>query len=233
MKTLRIIFVLSGWLSCASASAQEIASSYYATHDVKLTANPQSSFWREVKPLVMERDRYGKSVAGHRTEIRARWTNRNLYFLFVCPYDALYLKPNPTTKVETNDLWDWDVAEIFIGADFDNIKRYREFEVSPLGQWVDLNIDLSAEPKVIDERWNSGFTSRARLDQQRKVWFVEFCLPLTSITSRAAKVGDEFRINFYRIQGPPPAARYYLAWQPVNNDSYHTPEAFWRLRLEK
>ena len=66
----------------------------------------------------------------------------NLYFLFICPYDELYLKPAPTTRQETNELWNWDVAEVFISANFRDIKLYKEFEVSPQGEWVDLDIDL-------------------------------------------------------------------------------------------
>ena len=42
----------------------------------------------------------------------------NLYLLYVCPYEELYLKPSPVTKVETNELWNWDVAELFIGSRF-------------------------------------------------------------------------------------------------------------------
>ena len=53
-----------------------------------------------------------------RTEVRTRWTAQNLYFLFVCPYAQLNLRPNPKTSTETYGLWNWDVAEVFIGADF-------------------------------------------------------------------------------------------------------------------
>ncbi len=53
-----------------------------------------------------------------RTEVRTRWTAQNLYFLFVCPYEQLNLRPNPKTSTETYGLWNWDVAEVFIGADF-------------------------------------------------------------------------------------------------------------------
>ena len=44
--------------------------------------------------------------------------------------------------IETNELWNWDVAEVFIGSDFKNIRRYKEFEVSPQAEWVDLDINL-------------------------------------------------------------------------------------------
>ena len=65
----------------------------------------------------------------------------HLYLLFICPYTELNLKPDPTTSVETPRLWNWDVAEAFIGSDYERIGRYKEFQVSPQGEWVDLDID--------------------------------------------------------------------------------------------
>lgn len=45
------------------------------------------------------------------------------------------------------------------------------------------------------------------------------------------KKGLEMRLNFYRIQGPPPD-RKFLAWQPTGSPNNHVPEAFGRLRME-
>jgi hypothetical protein len=55
--------------------------------------------------------------------VRSRWTKNNLYLLFVCKYEELHLKTEPATDRETNALWNWDVAEAFIGSDFANIRR--------------------------------------------------------------------------------------------------------------
>jgi len=43
---------------------------------------------------------------------------KNLYFLFTCPYEELHLKPSPNIQKETNELWNWDVAEVFVGSYF-------------------------------------------------------------------------------------------------------------------
>ena len=48
---------------------------------------------------------------------------------------------------------------------------------------------------------------------------------------KAPKNGVETRINLYRCQGKP-ADRNYINWQTVNNETFHTPEAFGRLRLD-
>ncbi|HZN10308.1 MAG TPA: hypothetical protein VFC61_01450, partial [Blastocatellia bacterium] len=58
----------------------------------------------------------------------------------------------------------------------------------------------------------------------------EMRLPLAKIDRRPPRPGLEMRVNFYRIQGPPPRRRF-VAWQPTGGDSYHVPEKFGRLRL--
>ena len=57
-------------------------------------------------------------------------------------------------------------------------------------------------------------------------------IPFDKIDKRAPKVGNELRINFYRLQGPPPN-RKGIAWQPTNSASYHVPEAFGLMKLMK
>ena len=180
----------------------------------------------------MANDPYGSPVPGHRTEIRTRWTGRNLYVLFICPYDKLYLKPDPVTGTETNKLWDWDVAEVFIGSDFDNITRYKEFEISPQGEWVDLDIDRKHPLPGGGVSWNSGFHFKTRIDAPRKTWYGEMQIPFESISSAPPQPGQKFRVNFYRIEGPPPD-RLELSWQPTHSRSFHVPESFGTLELTR
>jgi hypothetical protein len=206
--------------------------SKYRSSDFELTADASAPQWKEATAVSADRDRYGQPVAGHRTEIRSRWTSGHLYFLFVCPYEKLNLRLDPPSPSETNKLWEHDVAEVFIGADFQNIQRYREFQVSPRGEWVDLDIDRSKPNFANGWTWNSGFLVKARIDEKKKIWYGEMKIPIGSIDSRPPAAGNEMRVNFYRIQGPGPN-RVYVAWQPVNAQSYHTPEAFGRIVLVK
>jgi hypothetical protein len=206
--------------------------SHRAPSDWPPSADPEAPAWKGSTGVWAEKDRRGEIVPGHRTEIRSRWTTGNLYLLFVCPYEELYLKPNASPSMETDRLWEWDVAEAFIGTDFENIERYTEFEVSPQGEWVDLMIDLSARPASYDRKWDSGFQAKARIDRARAVWYGEMRIPMDKIDRRPPRAGQEMRINFYRIQGPP-AKRKWINWQPVNRDAFHTPAAFGRMRLEQ
>jgi hypothetical protein len=225
------MLILITFSSCALAGDQTIQSTW-AESDPNLDTNPMSSFWRGSVPIYMDADTHGKRDPKYRTEIRTRWTDQNLYFLFVCPYEELNLKPNPDTSTETNELWNWDVAEAFIGADFDDIRRYKEFEISPLGEWVDLDIDLNKPGHGGGWRWNSGFAVSARIDKAAHVWYGAMRIPYSSIDSRAAAAGNTLRVNLFRSQGPA-SARHQIAWQAPMSNSFHVPERFGLLRLVK
>lgn len=210
--------------------------SKYSPVDFALTASPDSEWWRNVPGVVADTDRMGAPLPHLRTEIRSRWTNSNLYFLFICRYPTLHLKPDPSTAAETSGLWMWDVAEAFIGSDFSNINRYREFEVSPQGEWVDLDIDLDRRAPVDGWPWNSGMKVKARIDSVAKVWIGEMCIPFDKVDTRPPGIGLELRLNLFRIQGPflrpgGRTSRIYVAWQPTGTNSSHVPQSFGRLRL--
>ena len=65
--------------------------------DFALTADPSAAAWKGVAGVVAEKDRFGKAIPGHRTEIRSRWTDKNVYLPIIAPYEDLYVKPDPTT----------------------------------------------------------------------------------------------------------------------------------------
>jgi hypothetical protein len=212
-----------------AADGPGIILSRFSPADFALTADPESTSWKGVPGVFAGNGPTGQPAPNHRTEIRSRWTSNNLYFLFVCPYEEINLKPDPSPTTETNRLWNWDVAEVFVGTDFKNIRRYKEFQVSPQGEWVDLDIDRD-NPRGAGWRWNSGFEVKARLDEARKTWYGEMRIPIPSIDTRRPEPGLEMRINFYRLQGP---GHTQVAWQPTGQPNHHVPEAFGRLRLVK
>jgi len=221
-------------------SAQEPAvfTSKHSAADFELTADPDAAPWRNIKGVVIEHDRDGRPVPSLRTEIRSRWTDTNLYFLFICRYEVLHVKPDPVTTEETNGLYYWDVAEVFVGSDFKNIGRYKEFEVSPQGEWIDLDIDLEHSKPIDGWTWNSGMRVRARIDAENKTWYGEMCIPVKAIDAKPSREGREMRLNLFRIQGPfkvpsDRTSRTYLAWRPTGIHNSHVPEAFGLLRLEK
>jgi hypothetical protein len=219
-------------LSSSVFAAQPIAKSVRAQADVALNTNPASPFWRAAVPIYMDSDPRGNPVPGYRTEVRTRWTTQNLYLLFICPYEQLNLKPNPKTSTETYELWDWDVAEVFIGTDFTDIKRYKEFEISPQGEWIDLDIDLHKPHHEEGWTWNSGFQVSARIDRANHVWYGAMKIPYSAIDTRPAAAGNSLRVNLFRSQGPGPN-RHEVTWQPPMADTFHVPERLGLLELVK
>ncbi len=223
------LLVMSG-----AALGQDMGSfkSVYAAQDAALDTDPGTTFWRGASPVFAEVDGHGKLVPSHRTEVRSRWTKENLYLLFVCPYEELYLKPSPDTVKETYDLWNWDVAELFIGSNFQDIRRYKEFEVSPQGEWIDLDINLALPRHEVGWTWNSGFQVAARIDHKGKVWYGVMRIPFAAIDERAPVAGNVFRANLFRSQGPP-VRQQSIAWKAPMTGTFHTPERFGQLELVK
>jgi hypothetical protein len=207
-----------------------IFKSIYADQNVSLDTNPHSDFWREAVPVYAEVDVRGNVVPHYRTAVRSRWTKENLYLLYVCPYEELYLKPAPNTVAETNKLWNWDVAELFIGSDFENIRRYKEFEVSPQGEWIDLDINLELPNHEVGWTWNSGFQVAARIDHKAKIWYGAMRIPFAALDERPPTVGTIFRANLFRSQGPP-GRQKSIAWKAPMSDTFHAPERFGQLEL--
>jgi hypothetical protein len=204
----------------------------FAAKDVAPSADPKSAFWKGIKPVVATKSNLGVELPSNRTEILVRWTEQNLYVLMVCPYEELYVNPKPVTATETNKLWERDVAEIFVGADFDKIHQYREYQVSPQGEWVDLDIDTKKPLPEGGWKWDSKMKTVARIDSKAKIWYGEFQIPMASITAKKIEAGMKLRGNFYRFQGGPPE-RKMVAWLPTGRVNNHTPEAFGVLELVK
>ena len=212
------------------AADDGVVESTKALHDMAPSTDPTILFWRAARPVYADKGPYGQKVSRYRTEIRSRWTKDNLYFLFICPYEQLNLKPSPKTTTETFRLWDWDVAEVFIGSNFQNIRRYKEFEISPQGEWIDLDIDLEKPHHEDGWSWNSGFSVAARIDSTAKIWYGAMRIPLAALDRPASEAGQKFRINLFRSQGPPPS-RVQVEWQATMSDTFHVPEKFGTLRL--
>jgi hypothetical protein len=218
-------------LGTATLAAEDfVVESVHAPTDAQLQTDPTSAFWKAAHPAYVERDKQGKITSHFRSEVRARWTKDNLYFLFICPYDELHLKLSPTTSQETNELWNWDVAEVFISSDFSDIKHYQEFEVSPQGEWIDLDIDLRKPHHEDGWTWNSGFVVSARIDEGSHQWYAAMRIPLSAIDKRSPAVGIEFRLNLFVSEGPL-ANHHVMTWQPPMSNTFHVPERFGMLRL--
>jgi len=169
------------------------------------------------------------------TEVRGFWTDTHLHLRFRCPYRSLNRFAPAHNGRDRDKLWDRDVVEMFLGDDWKNIRHYREYEIAPTGDRVDLAIDLDKEGG--GRAWNSGWQTRARIDERARVWYAVASIPLASVSSARVSPGTRWRMNLYRIDGQgPDSERRFLCWQPtcvVNRDPNHVPEAFGTLIFDE
>jgi hypothetical protein len=201
-----------------------------------LNLDPHSALWKHAASQLMWKD-CSRQIAykNLKSEIRAFWTDTDLYFLFSCPYKDLNLFLPAQGGGPRRGLWDRDVVEMFLGDDWTNIRHYREFEIAPTGDWIDLAIDLDHEN--YDRNWRSGWKTQARIDEKRKIWYAAAKIPLKAVTKDNVAAGTKWRMNLYRIDGlGADPQRHFMCWQPTcvqNRDPNHVPEHFGTLVFDR
>ncbi len=221
--------ILKAQAPCVAAPPMATLTIHHASGHPELTLDPGANIWKNAALLSMDKDcsrqiRYPKT----KTEIRAFWTDSDIYFMFRCHYTVLNLFLPPKNDSARVGLWDRDVVEMFLGDDWTNIRHYREFEIAPTGDWIDLAIDLDHQSN--DRSWRSGWQTMARVDEPQKIWYAAARIPLSSISSLPVQDGTKWRVNLYRIDGlGSDSHRHFLCWQPTcvqNRDPNHVPEHF-------
>src|SRR5581483_927180 len=148
----------------------------YVAGSPALSADPNAPIWKNAASAWISKDcTRSLDYPQLKTEVRAFWTAADLYFLFRCPYGKLNVFLPPQNDRPRNKLWDRDVVEMFLGDDWVNIRHYREFEIAPTGDWIDLAIDL--DHKSYDRSWRSGWQTTARVDKAASVWYAAARIP--------------------------------------------------------
>lgn len=214
---------------CSVPSPTASFSIPHKTGDPALNADPRSATWAHAASAWIAKDcTHELDYPQLKSEVRAFWTDSNLYLLFICPYSTLNLWLPADNSKDRKQLWDRDVVEFFLGDDWTDIRHYREFEIAPTGDWIDLAIDLNKQK--YDASWESGWQRLGRIDEKNKVWYAAARVPLQSVSTQAVKSGTKWRANLYRIDGQgPDSVRHFMCWQPtcvVNRDPNHVPEHF-------
>lgn len=159
------------------------------------------------------------------TDVRVLWSDKYLYLGFRSPYTELTVFSPAELDKERIGLWEKDVVEAFIDSDATTPKHYHEFEVSPNGEKLDLALGEGAG--LFD--WNSGFESAVSIDESAKIWTTEWRIPLSVLSPKAPKSGEQWRINFYRHDR---AHNVFMGWNPTVSRTAHTPEKFGVLLFE-
>jgi len=217
---------------CEVSSPTASFSIPYVDQPQELSTDPHSSTWSHAASAWMDKDCTRQiDYPNLKTEVRGFWTGSDLYLLFICPYYELNLWLPPDNSKDRLKLWDRDVVEFFLGDNWTNIKVYREFEIAPTGDWVDLAIDLNRKDDDYNAAaWNSGWQRQARIDEKNHIWYAASRVPLHSVSEKKVVPGTKWRANLYRIDGlGEDPVRRFLCWQPTcapNRDPNHVPEHF-------
>jgi alpha-galactosidase len=186
---------------------------------------PMQSVWDLAAPLRFNTDWQGRSAdPGRETEVRLLWTPDTLFLRFHAKYRVITVFSDAERNGRRDQLWDRDVAEVFLQPDPFVVRRYKEFEVSPNGFWIDLDIAPGEKHDL-----KSGLQRRAAVNDAEKYWVAELAIPLKSLVgSFDAKA--TWRANFYRVEGAT-EPRFYSAWRPTMTPvpNFHVPEAFGNL----
>lgn len=189
---------------------------------------PGEAAWRGTTAIRFCHDWQGKNAdEGRRTEARLLWSPEFVFVKFVARYRNITVFEDAEPSGRRDHLWDRDVAEVFLQPPDSKERCYKEIEVSPNGQWIDLDIAPGEKRNL-----QSGLRRRVKIEKKKKVWQAELALPMKSLTTEFDP-GRAWRVNFFRAEGPT-EPRFYSAWRPTRTPvpNFHVPECFGELRFE-
>lgn len=195
--------------------------------EIRLDARHPAVEWQRAQAIAFCADWQGKNAdSGRETRVRALWTPKTLYLRFECRYREIFIFENSNANGRRDHLWDRDVAETFLQPDPSRPPYYREFEVSPNGMWIDLDIF----PDGLNHL-KSGLTRSVWVDEKNRMWAAEIAIPMKALTEKFDPAAV-WRTNFFRVEGQR-EPRFYSAWRPTNTPepNFHVPAVFGKLKF--
>ncbi len=190
-----------------------------------LDSFPDRSAWEKSSRVRFDHDWQGQNADPARaTEVQLLWTSEILFLRFQARYRNITVFPDAREDGWRDELWNRDVAEAFLQPDSRDPWKYKEFEVSPNGQWIDLDIVNRGHTEL-----RSKLKRRVVQDAQAKTWTAELAIPMASLTSHFDS-NQSWRANFFRVEGEA-EPRFYSAWSPTYSQKpdFHVPDAFGKL----
>ncbi|HKF26392.1 MAG TPA: hypothetical protein VKB24_10455, partial [Candidatus Acidoferrum sp.] len=114
----------SGADVCEVSAAKAVFTIPHVKHAASLDTDPKSATWKHAASAWIEKDCTSRTgYPDLRTEVRAFWTDTDLYLLFISPYHELNLWLPADNSKDRLKLWDRDVVEFFLGDDWTDIKH--------------------------------------------------------------------------------------------------------------
>ena len=186
---------------------------------------PEKPAWEKAEPVAFCADWRGEFPDPEReTRVRAVWSAESLFMRFDCRFRGIYVYGGGNSR--RNELWNRDVAEAFIRPPENALNHYLEFEISPNGDWLDLDIAPGQKTMLCCD-----LRSRVAVDHNSRIWTAEMAIPINSLSMKF-NPSEVWSINLFRIEGSEPD-RFYSAWRPTHTrqPNFHIPEAFGALHF--
>ncbi len=196
-------------------------------NEIELNAARPNDAWEKAVPISFCTDWRGLAPdSSLHTQVQALWSPQTLFLRFECHYRELWVFEDAEPNGRRNRLWERDVVEAFLQPEPSQAFFYKEFEISPNGMWIDLDIRPEGLANL-----QSGLRRSAVVDETNCIWVAEIAVPLRSVTNRFDPACP-WRANFYRVEGKK-EPRQYLAWQPTHTPepNFHVPDCFGGLRF--
>jgi alpha-galactosidase len=186
---------------------------------------PSAAEWNAAPSVRFNTDWQGLNPDPQReTQVRLLWTPEELFLRFEARYRGITVFADSDPNGRRDQLWDGDVAEVFLQPDSSDPLQYEEFEVSPNGMWIDLQLSHGERRDL-----GSGLRRRTIIDEAWRTWTAELALPMSSLTLHFDPT-TTWRVNFFRVEGAA-EPRFYSAWRPTGTPepNFHVPAAFGKL----
>jgi hypothetical protein len=242
-----IIFYLTEFLFLvlfqggATMSNQENPSGYKMTcikidRDLEITGKIDDPLWQTAEFYDLKHPVNGQP-GRFKSQVKVLYNDRYLYIAFRC--EDTYVWGTLLNRDEA--IYTQECVEAFInpsGSPF----HYYEINVSPKNVVFDaciLNnrtIDRPSDrflgltdfdiKKLKTKVWIQG---KADVPNEAELWSVEYAIPFDELFGahhNPPRAGDEWRVNFYRIDAPAPAHQEFYAWSPTGKIDFHRPWKF-------
>jgi Carbohydrate-binding family 9 len=188
--------------------------------------------WRELPALSPLALTDGSGLAQQQTQVRVCYSGDALYVRFDCEDDDIW----GTYKNRDDPLYEEEVVEVFIAPGEEAPTRYFEVEVSPYGVVFDCIITNPSpqptpeQPYDVNETWNAErLESFTVVHPEQQSWWAILKIPWSDMGGYQ----EVWRANFYRIERSRQRGTEFSCWSPTLSKSFHKPERFGTLRLER
>jgi hypothetical protein len=168
--------------------------------------------------------------------VRIAYDTENFYVRYDCDDTDIWGE----ATARDSAIYDEEVVELFISPGEEHPTFYYEFEVSPIGTMLDLNVyspDLERRTMRTDFAWDCpGLQWSAHRNDAANQWRAYLVVPWQSIGAPSGTdeaLPQKWRANFYRIERPRGQAPEFSCWAPTMSEpaDYHRPAYFGHLRL--